>query len=153
MFPNNIPAARNLILPTKDFNPFWVAGFVDGEGCFYVKTSKTKLGYKVNAYFYIAQHIRDIALLESLIIYLNCGLVETVKTRPTQSTYVVYKTSDITNKIIPFFETYSLRGKKLLDFYDFKKVVNIVKEINKYDKDSDRLKEIMKIKKNMNRNR
>jgi len=22
MFPNNIPAARNLILPTKDFNPF-----------------------------------------------------------------------------------------------------------------------------------
>jgi hypothetical protein len=28
MFPDIITAARNLILSTKDFNPFWVAGFV-----------------------------------------------------------------------------------------------------------------------------
>ena len=153
MFPDIIPAARNLILSTKDFNPFWVAGFVDGEGCFYVKTSKTHSGYRVSPYFYIAQHIRDIDLLENLVIYLNCGLVETVKTRPTQSSYVVYKLYDITNKIIPFFEKYSLRGNKLLDFYDFKKIVNIVGEINKYDEHSATLKEILKIKRNMNRNR
>jgi len=153
MFPDIIPVARNLILSTKDFNPFWVAGFVDGEGCFYVKTSKTHSGYRVSPYFYIAQHIRDIDLLENLVIYLNCGLVETVKTRPTQSSYVVYKFNDITNKIIPFFEKYSLRGNKLLDFYDFKKVVNIVGEINKYDEHSATLKEILKIKRNMNRNR
>jgi len=153
IFPDIIPVARNLILPTKDFNPFWVAGFVDGEGCFYVKTSKTHSGYKVSAYFSIAQHIRDIALLENLVTYLNCGLVETVKTRPTQSSYVVYKFSDITNKIIPFFEEYSLRGNKLIDFYDFKKVVNIVGEINKYDGNSATFKEIIKIKRNMNRNR
>ena len=153
MFPDIIPAARNLILSTKDFNPFWVAGFVDGEGCFYVKTSKTHSGYRVSPYFYIAQHIRDIDLLENLVIYLNCGLVETVKTRPRQSSYVVYKLYDITNKIIPFFEKYSLRGNKLLDFYYFKKVVNIVGEINKYDEHSATLKEILKIKRNMNRYR
>jgi hypothetical protein len=88
-----------------------------------------------------------------LVIYLNCGLVETVKTRPTQSSYVVYKFNDITNKIIPFFEKYSLRGNKVLDFYDFKKVVNIVGEISKYDEHSATLKEILKIKRNMNRNR
>lgn len=155
MFPDIIPAARNRlrgILPTKDFNPFWVAGFVDGEGCFYVKTSKIHSGYKVSPYFYIAQHIRDIDLLKNLVIYLNCGLVETVKTRPTQSSYVVYKYNDITNKIVPFFEKYSLRGNKLLDFYDFKKVVNIVGEINKYDEHNATLKEILEIKRNMNRN-
>jgi len=153
IFPDIIPAPRHLILPTKVFNPFWVTGFVDGEGCFYVKTSKIHSGYKVCPYFYIAQHIRDIDLLENFVIYLNCGLVETVKTRPTQSSYRVYKSYDITNKIIPFFEKYSLRGKKLLDFYGFKKVANIVGQINKYDEHSATLKQILEIKRNMNRNR
>ena len=97
--------------------------------------------------------MRDIDLLENLVTYLNCGLVETVKTRPNQSSYVVYKLKDIINKIIIFFEKYSLRGKKLADFYDFKKVVNIVGSINMYDENSDTLKKIMKIKRNMNRNR
>jgi len=76
-----------------------------------------------------------------------------VKTRPTQSSYRVYKSYDITNKIIPFFEKYSLRGKKLLDFYGFKKVANIVGQINKYDEHSATLKQILEIKRNMNRNR
>jgi hypothetical protein len=76
-----------------------------------------------------------------------------VKTRPTQSSYVVYKFQDILNKIIPFFDTYPLKGNKFLDFYDFKKVANIVEKNTKYDENSDLLKEIIKIKKNMNRNR
>jgi hypothetical protein len=79
--------------------------------------------------------------------------VETVKTRPTQSSYVVYKFDDVVNKIIPFFDTYHLKGKKLLDFYDFKKVANITKKTTKYDENSDLLKEIIKIQKSMNRNR
>jgi hypothetical protein len=111
--------------------------FVDGEGCFYIKTSKIVTGcfyiktskivtgldsrYKVNVYFYIAQHKRDIALLENLVTYFNCGLIETVETKPTQSSYVVCKFYDIFNKIIPFFDTYPLKGNKLSEFYDFKK--------------------------------
>jgi hypothetical protein len=130
---------------------------VDGEGCFYVKTSKVKKGlgiaYKINAYFNIAQHKRDIALLENLVSYFNCGLVETVNTRPTQSSYVVYKSYDISNKIIPFFDTYPLKGNKLLDFYDFKKIANITEKTTIYDENSAIFKEIIKIKKNMNRNR
>jgi hypothetical protein len=157
IFPDIEPTVRNLVLPTKDFYPFWVAGFVDGEGCFYVKTSKIKQGlgiaYKVNVYFSISQHIRDIALLESLVTYFNCGLVETVKTRPTQSSYVVYKFDDILTKIIPFFDTYPLKGKKLLDFYDFKKIATMTEKNTKCDENSDLLKEIIIIKKNMNRNR
>ena len=153
IFPNVKPSTRNRILSTNNLNPFWVAGFVDGEGCFYIKTSKTSSGYKINTYFYIAQHIRDIALLNVLVTYFNCGLVETVKTRPTQSSYVVYKSDDIVNKIIPFFDVYSLRGKKLLDFYDFKKVRNLLGDIHKYDENSGTLKKIQKIKGNMNRNR
>ena len=153
LFPNIKPAIRNIISPPIDFNPLWVTGFVDGEGCFYVKTSKINTGYKVSVYFSIAQHKRDILLLENLVIYLHCGLIETVKTRPTQSTYVVYKFEHIINKIIPFFESYPLKGKKLLDFYDFKKIASITENTSKYEKNSDVLKEILIIKKNMNRNR
>ena len=76
-----------------------------------------------------------------------------MKTRPTQSSYVVYKSNDIFNKIIPFFETYSLKGKKLLDFYYLKKVVGIIGTVNRYDENSDRLKEIINIKNFMYRNR
>ena len=41
-FPDIKPAERKLVLPTQDFNHSWIVGFVDGEGCFYVKTSKIK---------------------------------------------------------------------------------------------------------------
>jgi hypothetical protein len=57
-------------------------------------------------------------------------------------------------KLYPFFET--LKGTKLLDFYDFKKIANITPllgENTKYYENSDILKEIIKIKKGMNRNR
>lgn len=156
-FPGIEPVVINQVLPTKDFNPFWVAGFVDGEGCFYVKTTKMNKGlvtiYKVNVYFYIAQHIRDIALLENLVTYFKCGLVEKVQTRPTQSSYVVYKLYDVFNKIIPFFDAYPLKGTKLLDFYDFKKIAKITEKNTNYDENSETLKEIIQIKKGMNRNR
>lgn len=110
---------------------------------FLCKSFKNKTRYKdhkVNLYFYIAQDIRDIALLGGLVNYLKRGLVETVKTRPTQSSYVVYKFDDVLNKITPFFDKYPLKGKKLLDFYDFKKVANITEKTNKYVENSDLLK-------------
>jgi hypothetical protein len=80
-------------------------------------------------------------------------LVETVITRPNQSCYVVYKLYDIINKIIPFFDTYPLKGNKLLDFYNLKKIANITEKNTKYYEESDLLKQIIKIKQKMNRNR
>lgn len=153
MFPNVIPAARNFVPSTEKFNPFWIAGFVDGEGCFYVKISKYKENKNVNLYFSISQDIRDIDLLKNLVLYFNCGIIETVTTRPTQSTYVVYKFADIIDKIIPFFDTYKLNGKKLLDFYDFKNIAVIKQDNYKTGNMNNKLLEIIEIKSNMNRNR
>jgi len=153
LFPHIMPAARNTVAAVEIFDPFWIAGFVDGEGCFYVKVSGYKEGKKVNVYFSVAQDIRDKDLLKNLAIYLNCGLIETVRTRPSQSTYVVYKFHDIMEKIIPFFNTYSLKGVKALDFADFKKIANIVENTSKTGNMSYRISEIIEIKSNMNRNR
>ena len=37
------------------------------------------------------------------------------------------KFSDITDKIIPFFEKHLIKGKKSLDFIDFKQAAEIIK--------------------------
>jgi LAGLIDADG endonuclease len=52
-------------------------------------------------------------------------------------------------KIIPFFEKYLILGNKSLDFEDFKKVANIIK--NKEHLTSDGFNNILNIKSGMNR--
>ena len=80
-FPHVIPVKRPLVtLPAlvakKIFDPNWLAGFVTGEGCFYVvaqKRASFKTGYSFKLKFSISQHYRDEALLKSLIDYFGCG--------------------------------------------------------------------------------
>jgi len=65
--------------------------------------------------------------------------------------FTVTKFSDICDKIIPFLEKYPLQGAKLLDYADFKKAVEIMK--NKGHLTKEGLEEICKIKVGMNRGR
>ena len=140
------------ITPLSKLNPFWVAGFVDGEGCFYVKINK-KNKSNINTIFSIYQHTRDIDLLKKITMFFNCGIIEAVKTRPNQSGMVVYKFNDIKDKIIPFFENYCLHGNKRLDFCDFQKITDILAKNKSKILNKDLINEITKIKGNMNRNR
>jgi len=41
--------------------------------------------------------------------------------------FQVMKYSDIYDIIVPFFNEYSIQGQKSLDFFDFVKVVNMIK--------------------------
>lgn len=53
-----------------------MAGFVSGEGCFYVgikKSSTYKVGFQVMLEFSISQHSRDELLLKSFEDYFGCG--------------------------------------------------------------------------------
>ena len=59
--------------------------------------------------------------------------------------------TDISEKIIPFFDKYPIVGIKSLDFEDFKKVCNIVK--SKKHLTPEGVKTILEIKSNMNQNR
>lgn len=100
MYPVNRP-----LIKFQGFHPNWLTGFTDGEGCFYVNTKKanTSTGYQIIMTFSISQHIRDEELLTKIIDYLGCGNIEKVSTRPTYATMVVYKFTNIKDKIIPFF--------------------------------------------------
>lgn len=71
--------------------------------------------------------------------------------RPDSVIYIVYNFNDILNKIIPFFDKNSLLGVKQLDYQDFCKIANMIKE-KEHLTEEGKLK-IYKIKAGMNRGR
>ena len=128
-FPTVIPELRPKVNSAVVMDPNWLAGFVDGEGCFYVNVTKSKsysVGFRVGISFSISQHIRDEFLLTKFMDYLGCGNIEKVSTRSNGVTFVVYKFSDLIHKIIPFFHNYPLLGVKSMDFQDFCEVAKIM---------------------------
>lgn len=149
-----IPVLRPVVSFESISDPNWLAGFVDGEGCFYVNTKKAKAyltGFQVIMTFSITQHVKDELLLNKFIDYLGCGKIEKVSTRPNEVRFVVYKFSDILNKIIPFFQNYPSEGIKLQDFLDFCKIANIMEK--KDHLTSEGLKKIKSLKSGMNTGR
>lgn len=86
--------------------------------------------------------------MKSLIEYLQCGYI--TKNRETFDLKVT-KFDDIVNKIIPFFKKYPILGVKALDFSDFCKVAEMMKEKKHLTKEG--LEIIKKIKSEMNQGR
>ena len=125
-----VAVERPIISNQKILDPNWFAGFASGEGCFQItliKTTSNQSGYWVQLSFQLTQHTRDIELINSLIEYLDCGQT-TVYNDHNFIKYVVSNISDITGKIIPFFDKYSIVGVKSQDYEDFKQVVLMVKD-------------------------
>lgn len=53
-YPNIIPIDRLLVETVKDINNNWLSGFIEGEGCFYVRIRQSKpykTGYNVELNF------------------------------------------------------------------------------------------------------
>lgn len=151
-FSDIIPKERPIVLPVKTIGPNWLAGFSEGESCFYIdinKSSHTNTSFQVQLKFLISQHTRDIDLLNLFINYLGCGKCYS-KSRGTGE-FVVANFSDIVTKIIPFFEKYPFKGTKLYNFLDFTKAANLIQ--NKEHLKPEGLEQILKIKEGMNRNR
>lgn len=151
-FPDIIPATRPLISLKKIDNPNWLAGFVDGEGCFSVETSTTRANqaFYTIIKFSVSQHVRDEALLTQFINYLGCGRIVKMSKRPDSVIFVVSKFRDVKEKIIPFFNKYSLVGVKAMDFRDFCEVANIIE--NKSHLTAEGFKKIKSLKSGMNSN-
>nr|YP_010170370.1 LAGLIDADG homing endonuclease [Phanerochaete carnosa]QRZ60352.1 LAGLIDADG homing endonuclease [Phanerochaete carnosa] len=118
------PVERPLIQTETIPEPYWVTGFVDGEGTFDIKiySSKTNVGFAVQLRFRIPQHER---LIELLIKYFGSGSAEKHTKHPAV-TLVINKFATVTDKIIPFFESYPLEGVKKNDYLDWCKVARLM---------------------------
>jgi hypothetical protein len=61
-FPNINPEERPEIKLQENLDPYWVVGFAEAEGCFFISTIKSKFyktGYQIQLNFNIVQHSRD----------------------------------------------------------------------------------------------
>lgn len=119
-FPNTIPLVRPSIALAEIPHPEWMAGFLSGEGCFFIKINKgrNRAGVGVQLVFQVGQHIRDDALLKSFVTFFKCGQYA----KPLKKNWGYFqctKFSDNYNKIIPFCTQHPIRGVKAKDFSDW----------------------------------
>nr|ADN05145.1 LAGLIDADG homing endonuclease I-LtrII [Leptographium truncatum]ADZ76452.1 LAGLIDADG homing endonuclease [Leptographium truncatum]4LQ0_A Chain A, LAGLIDADG homing endonuclease [Leptographium truncatum] len=137
----------------SNLNKRWLAGFIEGEACFFVSiynSPKSKLGKAVQLVFKITQHIRDKILIESIVELLNCGRVEVRKSNEACD-FTVTSIKEIENYIIPFFNEYPLIGQKLKNYEDFKLIFDMMKTKDHLTEEG--LSKIIEIKNKMNTNR
>ena len=113
----------------RDAFGHWLSGFTDGEACFY-------LGWRQyadckrrtpRAIYEIKLRADDAPILKSIQSYWGCGyLFSHAKcyrphsdTKPSRS-YHVRRISEIIDVVIPHFERFPLRAKKVRDFQIWK---------------------------------
>lgn len=121
----------------------YIAGFVDGEGCFYL-TYRSEIRYDRPGkpkYFrwtpYFAINIRgdDREILEKIKTTVNCGNVYMLNRKDgvKMAHYIIQNVDDLYTKILPFFKKYPLRAKKRHDFELWSKALQI-RYGNKHDR-------------------
>ena len=112
----------------------YVAGFVDGEGCFALKFRRDVRHDRKNkpVYYYwsiefaIVLKSDDIDILEAIKDTLGCGRISINKRGMAR--YSVSERSDLLNKIVPFFDEHKLRAKKRHDYELWKEALLVLEK-------------------------
>jgi hypothetical protein len=113
----------------------WIAGFVDGEGCFSVpvfRNHKAKLRWQVQPTFVVAQSASSRDVLEELVRVFGCGKVYVNQRhdnhREPLARYVVNRFADLRDEVVPFFHEHQLRTSKRENFEKFVTVLRLMEE-------------------------
>ena len=110
----------------ENLNPYWVTGFIDGEGSFTIailaSTGSNKK--KVSLRLSVTQKSHSVGILYDLQNFFGCGLV--IPSSKDCMRFVVQRKEDILKKIIPHFNNYPLVTSKELNFKTFKEASEIV---------------------------
>jgi LAGLIDADG endonuclease len=113
----------------------WIAGFVDGEGCFscpIFRNRKTTLGWQVQPTFVVVQSASSRDVLEGLERFFGCGKVYVNHRhdnhREDLSRYCVGRFADLRDFIVPFFQEHQLRTSKSENFEKFVRVLRLMEE-------------------------
>lgn len=111
----------------------YIAGFVDGEGCFALKFRQDIKKNRTNSpvYYYwdiefaIVLRSDDKDLLEKIMTTLGCGRISLTKNGESVR-YAINNLDDLLNKIVLLFDKHKLQGKKKFDFELWKEALLIL---------------------------
>jgi hypothetical protein len=116
----------------SSLDPRWVAGFVDGEGCFSVSVHRNRIIRKTNGWqlqptFQVYQHEDHRSILEELVRFFDCGTVRSKGPRSSVLTYSVWALVQLEENILPFFEP----NRLLIKQADFERFAEIVRSMRR----------------------
>jgi len=144
-FPDIKGANRTKPTLPVQLNPNWVSGFTAGDGGFSIGIRP--ITGQIYFRFHIAQHSRDILLMNLFIKFFNCGKVH-IRSNVNRCDFYIQDFNNIYNIIIPHFDLYHLNNIKQLDYADFKLATDLFKS-----KGLDSREEIKEIISNINSKR
>ena len=106
----------------------YVAGFVDGEGCFHValqRNANTRCGWQLVPEFRVSQDAARIQVLHLVRARIGCGTLRENHRQSHDHTYVliVRRRRDLLEKVIPFFERNPLVSSKQNEASTFARIV------------------------------
>ena len=153
-FPEYTPVEKPIINSDNvSLDPYWISGFVSAEGNFDVRMPKTANGLqrRVQLRFRISQHSRDIRLMEKIVEYFQAGKIYKYSGGKSAVSLSIVDFSDITNKIVPFFNLNPIIGVKLYDYLDWCKIQSLMAK--RAHLTAEGITSISEIKSGMNRGR
>src|SRR5262245_49713133 len=116
----------------------YLTGFSDGEGCFQLRicTLHKKHGPSrptPSAIFVICLRADDVAILQLFQSFFGCGRIVPGKgngTRQDSRRFQISGAHDLVSTVIPHFQRYPLRAKKLRDFSIWKQGVMLIRHVS-----------------------
>jgi hypothetical protein len=116
----------------KKVTPDYILSFTDGEGCFtlhIVKRAKSPFGVFFTPSFSLSQNTSSLAVLQEIQVFFGCGFLR--KDRKT-SKYEIRDLGNLEQKIVPFFQKYTLKTQKNEDFKVFCEICSLLREKHHY---------------------
>jgi LAGLIDADG endonuclease len=130
--PSGADNQQETAIPCLVLDPNWIAGFVDGEGCFSVSVHRSSMmhrhgGWQLQPVFHVYQHQDHREVLEAMVPIFGCGRIRPKGPKSSVLTFAVEALQDLEAAIVPFFEHHPLVVKRD-DFSTFADIVRSMRE-------------------------
>lgn len=100
----------------------WFVGYTDGDGCLNIYINKQNK--KIILTYKLSQKSNNAQVLYYIKSQLGIGQILHEKTG--MSTYIIRKEKNLSDILIPLFNSYPLKTSKLIDFYKFQQALQIL---------------------------
>lgn len=121
------------LLP-RDYTPLnsssWLAGFIESDGHFSLRTTENTISTKIECKFELSQAQKNLygnsyEIMKDISDFLICSLKE-IRTTSSNPQYRIRTLNSKSNLIlINYLENYPLKGKKFLDFLSWTEIAKV----------------------------